>query len=171
MMRATKATAPKYVRTFASEKQLRMKIASTTNIAKITSSMKMVAAAKMRGDEARLNAGKTFGRIFARALTPPEGFVAPEGRATVAVPKKTLVRFVVWMPRQILPVRFRWRCSTILFRFRRYMCCTHCWVGGTLRRTPAASCLARRRPGLVVGVDIGENGGRGDNNIDDVMLC
>ncbi len=94
MMRATKASAPKYVRTFASEKQLRMKIASTTNIAKITSSMKMVSAAKMRGDEARLNAGKTFGRIFARVLTPPEGFVAPEGRANPAQPKKTLVRFL-----------------------------------------------------------------------------
>ena len=88
----TRKLAPKYARTMASEKQLRMQIASTTNIAKITSSMKMVAAAKMRGDEARLSAGRVFGAIFTRVFTPPEGFEAPEDRQTPEQPNKTLVR-------------------------------------------------------------------------------
>jgi F-type H+-transporting ATPase subunit gamma len=75
----------------ASEKQLRMKIASTTNIAKITSSMKMVAAAKMRGDEVRLKNGRLFGAIFDRVFTAPEGFEPSEDRATVEVPNSTML--------------------------------------------------------------------------------
>lgn len=46
---------------------VKKRITSTKNIRKITSSMKMVSAAKMRGDEARLRAGKLFGvRAHAR---------------------------------------------------------------------------------------------------------
>ncbi len=94
MVRASARSAPKQARGMASEKQLRMKIASTTNIAKITSSMKMVAAAKMRGDEQRLNAGKLFGAIFARLYKAPEGFQPNPNRAAPSVPTKTLVSCV-----------------------------------------------------------------------------
>ncbi len=53
-------------------KALANKIASMTNMEKITSSMKMVAAAKMKGTELRLEAGKPFGqRIVAAAFPQP----------------------------------------------------------------------------------------------------
>jgi len=42
------------------EKQILMRITSTSNIAKITKSMKMVSAAKMRGAQSRLNQGTPF---------------------------------------------------------------------------------------------------------------
>lgn len=48
------------VRGMATEKQLKVKILGTKNIAKITKSMKMVSAAKLRGDQTRLNAAKPF---------------------------------------------------------------------------------------------------------------
>lgn len=48
------------VRGMATEKQLRMRIAATQNIAKITKSMKMVSAAKLRGDQQRLAAANPF---------------------------------------------------------------------------------------------------------------
>ena len=44
----------------ATEKQLKVRIAGTKNIAKITKSMKMVSAAKLRGDQQRLAAGVPF---------------------------------------------------------------------------------------------------------------
>ena len=47
-------------RTFATEKQLKIRIAGTINIGKITKSMKMVSAAKLRGDQQRLAAGIPF---------------------------------------------------------------------------------------------------------------
>jgi len=43
------------------EKQIKLRMKSVTSIAKITKAMKMVAAAKMKGDIARLEAGKKFG--------------------------------------------------------------------------------------------------------------
>lgn len=48
------------IRGFATEKQLRTRIGATKNIAKITKSMKMVSASKLRGDQARLNAATPF---------------------------------------------------------------------------------------------------------------
>ena len=49
-------------RNFAvSEKQLKIRMKSVNSIAKITKAMKMVAASKMKGDLARLNAGRNFG--------------------------------------------------------------------------------------------------------------
>lgn len=48
------------VRGMATEKQILMRITSTTNIAKITKSMKMVSASKMRGAQNRLNEGRPF---------------------------------------------------------------------------------------------------------------
>jgi len=47
-------------RGMATEKQLHNQIKSTTNIKKITSSMKMVSAAKLKGDETRLHKAKPF---------------------------------------------------------------------------------------------------------------
>eukprot|EP01035_Chromulina_nebulosa_P017175 gene17175-22691_t len=44
----------------ATEKQLKMRITGTKNIAKITKSMKMVSAAKLRGDQQRLTAADSF---------------------------------------------------------------------------------------------------------------
>ncbi|KAJ0405913.1 hypothetical protein ATCC90586_005858 [Pythium insidiosum] len=48
------------VRGMATEKQILMRIGSTSSTAKITKSMKMVSAAKMRGAETRLNNGRPF---------------------------------------------------------------------------------------------------------------
>jgi F-type H+-transporting ATPase subunit gamma len=47
-------------RTFATEKEIAMRISATKNIKKITSSMKMVSAAKLRGEQNRLEAAKSF---------------------------------------------------------------------------------------------------------------
>lgn len=52
--------AGQQVRGMATEKQILMRIGATSNIAKITKSMKMVSAAKMRGAENRMNAGRPF---------------------------------------------------------------------------------------------------------------
>lgn len=48
------------VRGMATEKQILMRITATSNIAKITKSMKMVSAAKMRAAQNRLVAGRPF---------------------------------------------------------------------------------------------------------------
>jgi len=47
-------------RGMATEKQLKIRIQGTKNIAKITKSMKMVSAAKLRGDQQRLAAATPF---------------------------------------------------------------------------------------------------------------
>ncbi|TMW69766.1 hypothetical protein Poli38472_001922 [Pythium oligandrum] len=47
-------------RGMATEKQILLRIGATSNIAKITKSMKMVSAAKMRGAELRMVAGRPF---------------------------------------------------------------------------------------------------------------
>jgi len=62
----------------ATEKEMRKKIATTTDIEKITSSMKLVAASKMRGDINRYEAAVPFGEIFTRVSTVPEDFDEPE---------------------------------------------------------------------------------------------
>jgi len=49
-------------RGMATEKQLFQQITSTKNIMKITSSMKMVSAAKLKGDENRLHAARPFNK-------------------------------------------------------------------------------------------------------------
>lgn len=58
--RAPLAAAP--ARGFATEKQLAMRIVATANLQKITSSMKMVSTAKMRGDKNRLDQAKPFSK-------------------------------------------------------------------------------------------------------------
>jgi len=61
--KTVKAVQPQAIRVagMATEKQLLEKMTSTKNIRKITSSMKMVAAAKLRGDQDRLAVGQPFG--------------------------------------------------------------------------------------------------------------
>lgn len=58
-------------RGMATEKQLKMRITGTKNIAKITKSMKMVSAAKLRGDQQRLVAVRPFAK-WASNLTGEE---------------------------------------------------------------------------------------------------
>eukprot|EP01006_Ploeotia_vitrea_P005557 TRINITY_DN118048_c0_g1_i1.p1 TRINITY_DN118048_c0_g1~~TRINITY_DN118048_c0_g1_i1.p1 ORF type:complete len:296 (-),score=-3.61 TRINITY_DN118048_c0_g1_i1:106-993(-) len=64
-------------RGMATEKQLKTRITATSNIAKITKSMKMVSAAKLRGDQNRLNAARPFAQ-WANEVTgvpvPLEGY-------------------------------------------------------------------------------------------------
>jgi F-type H+-transporting ATPase subunit gamma len=55
----------------ATEKQLKLRINGTKNIAKITKSMKMVSAAKLRGDQQRLAAADPFSS-WATAITGKE---------------------------------------------------------------------------------------------------
>lgn len=58
-------------RGMATEQQLKARITGTTNIAKITKSMKMVSAAKLRGDQTRLAAADPFAK-WASSITGPE---------------------------------------------------------------------------------------------------
>eukprot|EP00349_Pseudokeronopsis_sp_Brazil_P002727 CAMPEP_0202964754 /NCGR_PEP_ID=MMETSP1396-20130829/8848_1 /ASSEMBLY_ACC=CAM_ASM_000872 /TAXON_ID= /ORGANISM="Pseudokeronopsis sp., Strain Brazil" /LENGTH=296 /DNA_ID=CAMNT_0049687109 /DNA_START=43 /DNA_END=933 /DNA_ORIENTATION=- len=58
-------------RGMATEKQLKTRINGTKNIAKITKSMKMVSAAKLRGDQQRLQAAEPFS-LWASKLTGKE---------------------------------------------------------------------------------------------------
>jgi len=58
-------------RGMATEKQLKLRITGTKNIAKITKSMKMVSAAKLRGDQQRLAAAGPFSS-WAAAVTGEE---------------------------------------------------------------------------------------------------
>lgn len=60
-------------RGMATEKQLKMRITATKNISKITKSMKMVSAAKLRGDQQRLAAGKPFAEWTKRISGPEKG--------------------------------------------------------------------------------------------------
>jgi F-type H+-transporting ATPase subunit gamma len=55
----------------ATEKQLMMRIVATKNISKITKSMKMVSASKLRGDQQRLVIGKPFSVFTERLSEPP----------------------------------------------------------------------------------------------------
>jgi len=59
------------VRGMATERQLKDRMIGTANIHKITKSMKMVSAAKLRGDQQRLVAATPFGR-WAGQLTGPK---------------------------------------------------------------------------------------------------
>lgn len=54
----------------AAIKQLSLRINSTKSIQKITSSMKMVAASKLRGDEMRMNAARPFFGSIVNAVMP-----------------------------------------------------------------------------------------------------
>eukprot|EP01041_Mallomonas_annulata_P003926 gene3926-7831_t len=75
-------------RGMATEKQLKLRITSTKNIAKITKSMKMVSAAKLRGDQQRLNAAKPFS-VWASEITG--GDKELEGVDVSGFPSKNLI--------------------------------------------------------------------------------
>jgi len=75
-------------RGMATEKQIFNQIVSTKNIRKITASMKMVSAAKLKGDENRLTAAQPF-NVWAKAITGEPKMV--EDSDFSELPQKTLV--------------------------------------------------------------------------------
>lgn len=75
-------------RGMATEKQLKLRINGTKNIAKITKSMKMVSAAKLRGDQQRLAAANPFA-AWAESVTGKEKPL--EDLPIVDFPSKNLV--------------------------------------------------------------------------------
>ena len=88
-LRAARALAPRTTmaaarRSMATEKEIAMRIASTKNIRKITSSMKMVSAAKLKGDQNRLAAAKQFAAWTAVLDEPATPLEALEGTAGLA---------------------------------------------------------------------------------------
>jgi len=76
------------VRGMATEKQLKLQIVSTSNIKKITSSMKMVSAAKLKGDERRLKLARPFNAWTARLCGDPKSL---EDATYEELPSKTLI--------------------------------------------------------------------------------
>lgn len=88
MAAAPRLAAAAPVRGFATEKQIAMRITSTGNLMKITSSMKMVSAAKTKGDQARLAIAGPFNQ-WAATLSPPS--MAVEDLDTTAWPQTNLV--------------------------------------------------------------------------------
>lgn len=56
----------------ATEKQIAMQITSTKNIRKITASMKMVSAAKLKGDEKRMNVARPFNGWTSALVEDPQ---------------------------------------------------------------------------------------------------
>ena len=88
-LRAARALAPRAAqatarRSMATEKEIAMRIASTKNIRKITSSMKMVSAAKLKGDQNRLAAAKQFAAWTAVLDEPATPLEDLEGTAGLA---------------------------------------------------------------------------------------
>jgi len=67
-----------HVRTMATEKQLLTRIGSLTNMAKITKSMKLVSAAKLKGDQKRLDGGRMFAK-FVSSINEPDVFLEEQG--------------------------------------------------------------------------------------------
>ena len=85
------ATAPFQVqqsRGMATEKQIAMQITSTKNIKKITASMKMVSAAKLKGDERRMSIAAPFNG-WSSALVPSPTMI--EGATFDDVPQRSLI--------------------------------------------------------------------------------
>merc|ERR1719326_1049167 len=75
-------------RGMATEKQLFDKMQSTKNIQKITSSMKMVSAAKLKGDETRLALAKTFNSWTTPLCGEPKEL---DSSNFEEIPQKTLI--------------------------------------------------------------------------------
>lgn len=82
------AVATQQTRGMATEKQIWNKIQSTKNIQKITSSMKMVSAAKLKGDETRLAAAIPFNSWSYKIHSEP---TLLEGASLEEVPQKVLI--------------------------------------------------------------------------------
>jgi len=75
-------------RGMATEKQIAMQIVSTKNIKKITASMKMVSAAKLKGDENRLKLARPFNAWTAQLAGP---VMDVEDATFEDLPQKTLI--------------------------------------------------------------------------------
>ncbi|CAN0269878.1 unnamed protein product [Ascophyllum nodosum] len=73
----------------ATEKQIMGRIIATKNISKITQSMKMVSAAKLRGDQARLAEAQPFNAWSAELCDPPQ--ITENGIDTSKWPQKNLI--------------------------------------------------------------------------------
>jgi F-type H+-transporting ATPase subunit gamma len=76
------------IRGMATEKQIYNQIQSTSNIKKITSSMKMVSAAKLKGDETRLTAASPFNKWTYEIYSEP---TLMEDATYEELPKKCLL--------------------------------------------------------------------------------
>ena len=75
----------------ATEKQIFNQIQSTKNIKKITSSMKMVSAAKLKGDETRLALAKPFNAWTDALCGEPVSLDEPAEVTYEELPQKTLI--------------------------------------------------------------------------------
>jgi len=82
------AVATQQIRGMATEKQIMTQINSTKNIKKITSSMKLVSAAKLKGDEMRLAAAKPFNQ-WSYEIYPQPTMLAD--KTFEELPKKCLI--------------------------------------------------------------------------------
>eukprot|EP00523_Entomoneis_sp_CCMP467_P012413 CAMPEP_0168790038 /NCGR_PEP_ID=MMETSP0725-20121227/13179_1 /TAXON_ID=265536 /ORGANISM="Amphiprora sp., Strain CCMP467" /LENGTH=340 /DNA_ID=CAMNT_0008840401 /DNA_START=85 /DNA_END=1107 /DNA_ORIENTATION=+ len=78
------------VRGMATEKQIFNQIQSTKNIKKITSSMKMVSAAKLKGDENRLKQAQAF-NAWTSALSSEPVVIDEDMPTFEELPQKTLI--------------------------------------------------------------------------------
>lgn len=75
----------------ASEKQLKARIQSVTNIRKITKAMKLVAASKMKGDLNRLQAGKNFGNGAVDMMLKTDLYMQRRAPELPATPRTLIV--------------------------------------------------------------------------------
>jgi F-type H+-transporting ATPase subunit gamma len=75
----------------ASEKQLKQRMKSVGSIGKITKAMKMVSASKMKGDLARLHAGKAFGNQAIDMMFKSDQFMQRKMPGEVAEPSVVVV--------------------------------------------------------------------------------
>jgi len=82
------ASAFQQKRGMATEKQIWNQMQSTKNIMKITSSMKMVSAAKLKGDEDRLKKARPFNSWTSALCTEPRLL---EGATYEELPQKTMI--------------------------------------------------------------------------------
>jgi F-type H+-transporting ATPase subunit gamma len=83
-------TTVQQIRGMATEKQIFNQIVSTKNIRKITSSMKMVSAAKLKGDENRLSVAKAFNG-WTGSFCDEHVEIPDEGATFEDLPQKTLI--------------------------------------------------------------------------------
>lgn len=77
----------------ATEKQVKQRIRSVSNIEKITKAMKMVAASKVRGDLARLAAGQNFGHVAITKMFEFDTYMQRKAPPEEQQPKMFLVPF------------------------------------------------------------------------------
>jgi F-type H+-transporting ATPase subunit gamma len=77
-------------RGMASEKEIAARMKSTAGINKITKTMKMVAASKMRGDEDRLKAGRPFQK-WVDGFTPPPVLLEDFAKSLDKLPQSNLL--------------------------------------------------------------------------------